>query len=154
VYGGVIITVVKMSEKTEKVDVCKLFEQISTAENLSGDRWIDDEFCEELEYFNDEPEYVEKTEEGIYVAKFDLDTTLWYHEIGAVDVHIGIENSVDKFDGRSKEVDGSLFVTFEKNESGEIENPSGEIELENSPDVNEVYFTEPEEYHETPYKVE
>jgi hypothetical protein len=148
------MTVVKMSDTAEKLDVRELFEQIAMAENLSGDRWLNDEYCEELEYFDHEPEYVEKIDDGSYVASFDLDTNLWYHESGGVDVHIGIENSVDGFDGRSTKVEGNLFVTFERDENGKIENPSGEIELENAPDVNEVYFTEPENYHETPYKIE
>jgi len=148
------MTVVKMKETAEELDVRELFEKIATAENLFGDRWIDDEFCEELEYFDHEPEYVEKIDDGSYVASFDLDTNLWFHESGGVDVHIGIENSVDDFDGRSTKVEGNLFVTFERDENGKIENPSGEIELENAPDVNEVYFTEPENYHETPYKIE
>jgi hypothetical protein len=124
------------------------------AENLSGDRWLNDEYCEELEYFDHEPEYVEQIEDGSFFAKFDLDTTLWYHESGGVDVHIGIENSVDEFDGRSTEVEGNLFVTFERDENGEIENPSGEIELIGAPEVENVYATEPENYHETPYKIE
>jgi hypothetical protein len=148
------MTVVKMNETAEELDVRELFEQIAMAENLSGDRWLNDEYCEELEYFDHEPEYVEKIDDGSYIASFDLDTNLWFHESGGVDVHIGVEDKVEKFEGRSTKVEGNLFVTFERDENGEIENPSGEIELENAPDVNEVYFTEPEEYHETPYKIE
>jgi hypothetical protein len=148
------MTVVKMNETAEELDVRELFEQIAMAENLSGDRWLNDEYCEELEYFDHEPEYVEKIDDGSYIASFDLDTNLWFHESGGVDVHIGVEDKVEKFEGRSTKVEGNLFVTFERDENGKIENPSGEIELENAPDVNEVYFTEPENYHETPYKIE
>jgi hypothetical protein len=137
----------------KSLDVSELFEQIIDNDSLTGDLWIDQGFCEELEYFDHEPEYVENVENSEYVAMFDFDTVLWFHEAGGMDVDIGIQNTVRQRDGESQEIDeGSLMVKFEVDEDGEIHNADGYVEIE-APDINQVSHEEPAEFHDTPYKV-
>jgi len=139
----------------EELDTAELFEELIDSGDLSGDRFIGNEYYEELEYFEEEPVVLEKTDDG-YWAEFKLDTNMWYHVEGGVDVHIGIENTAQKFDGRSHEITtGYLYVWFEESddENRMYENVEAEVELENCEDVRNVSFTEPADYHDTPYDI-
>jgi hypothetical protein len=146
------MTVVKMSEKID-VATEEIFEKIIDEESLTGDRWINDEFYEELEYFETEPKILERTEDNEIYARFDLAKTLWFHEEGGVDVHIGIENTVEEFDGRSTEVDARLSVWFDY-ENGEVKNTDADIEIEPNVPVCDVSLEEPSEFHDRPYDIE
>ena len=71
----------------------------------------------------------------------------YVHYSGGMDVHIGIENTAERFDGRSIEVEPTATVWFED------EGATAEIRIP-AKDEGTFSFLEPSEWHETPYEVE